>query len=221
MSAALARLTARLEALTLRERALLLGVGVVLMVASWDGVVLRPLEAERERVGTREEQLRQDLAALDQQAAEIRTRLARDSSAPVRERNAGMRQQIERLDGRLRSEMDHLVSPAEMSRVLEELLERQESLVVSRLEALPAEPMLGGLLRAGSVAGLGASVYRHGMRIELEGRFPDVVAFLETMESLPWSLFWDRLHYEVTEYPVARVTLVVNTLSTEEGWIGV
>ena len=221
MSGALRRLGERLEALTLRERALLLGVALVLMAASWDALVLRPFEAGRDAASAREAQLREQLAGLDAQAGEIRARLERDAAAPVRERNEGMRRRIGEIDGRLRSEMDHLVSPAEMSRVLEELLEREEAIVVSRVEALPAEPMLGGTLRAGSLAGLGSTVYRHGMRIELEGGFADVVAFVESMEALPWSFFWDRLHYEVTEYPLARVTLVVNTLSSEEGWIGV
>ena len=38
---------------------------------------------------------------------------------------------------------------------------------------------------------------------------------------LPWSFFWDRLDYTVTEFPKARAVIVVNTLSTREGWIGV
>ena len=121
-----------------------------------------------------------------------------------------------------------------MSEVLEGMLAQKPAMVVRRIEALPAEPMLPETDRDSSKSPAqsvhapivdsepeNAAVYRHGTRIELEGRFDDVVSFLESLEELPWSLFWDQLHYQVTDYPNAQVILVINTLSTREGWIGV
>jgi MSHA biogenesis protein MshJ len=48
-----------------------------------------------------------------------------------------------------------------------------------------------------------------------------VVNYLETIEALPWRLFWDRIEVETLEYPQASIRLRAYTLSFAEGWIGV
>lgn len=235
MNERIREITSRLEAMTLRERALVLCAGLGLVLALWDATVLRSLERRGGEMSALKEQLSTQAQANSLRSAEIKAKLVQDSYAPIRQRNEALRAQIGQLDQHLLNQTEKLVSPSEMSEVLEGMLEQKPAMIVKRIEALPAEPMLlpgtepdaptGPLkpMQQGTADSLqeNAGVYRHGMRIELEGRFEDVVSFLESMEELPWSLFWDQLHYEVTEYPYAHVILVVNTLSTREGWIGV
>ena len=66
-----------------------------------------------------------------------------------------------------------------------------------------------------------ASVFRHGVEIRLRGGYLSTLRYLEALEALPWRFFWDSLEYEVTEYPIAEITFILHTLSSEESWIGV
>ena len=64
-------------------------------------------------------------------------------------------------------------------------------------------------------------VYRHPFQLELVGSFHDVVSYLDQLESGRWQFQWRSLDYAVEEYPAARVTLLIETLSRSEDWIGV
>jgi MSHA biogenesis protein MshJ len=101
---------------------------------------------------------------------------------------------------------------------------------VAHLEALPTEPLVvpeddAAPEKAGATeretAPSDVRFYRHGLRIELEGSFHETLAFLDEIEGLPGSFMWESVHYEVQEYPTAKVTLTVYMLGNREGWIGV
>ena len=67
----------------------------------------------------------------------------------------------------------------------------------------------------------GVKIYRHGMRVEFKGRYFDIVKYLQSLEGLPWKVFWGEVSLETDEYPVSKVSLVIYTLSRYPGWIGV
>jgi MSHA biogenesis protein MshJ len=64
-------------------------------------------------------------------------------------------------------------------------------------------------------------LYRHTLVLTLRGRYLDVLDYLETVERLPWHLYWSRLQFTADEYPLNTVMIELHTLSLEEEWIGV
>jgi len=64
-------------------------------------------------------------------------------------------------------------------------------------------------------------MYKHGLRIQLSGQYPDILRYLGALEALPWKVFWGEVQLQTEKYPVSRVTLVIYTLSLDEAWIGV
>ena len=64
-------------------------------------------------------------------------------------------------------------------------------------------------------------LYRHTLVLRLEGSYLDCLAYLEQIERLPWRLYWTRLEVDAGEYPRNDIVLEVQTLSLEQGWIGV
>lgn len=64
-------------------------------------------------------------------------------------------------------------------------------------------------------------VFRHSLRVTLRGKYVDILRFLQTVETLPWRIFWDALVLESVEYPVSLVTVEFHTLSTDEAWFKV
>lgn len=66
-----------------------------------------------------------------------------------------------------------------------------------------------------------AGVYRHQVDVTVTGRYFDVLAYLNTLESMPWRFYWQHLTYSVTDFPAASVTIQVYTLSADRGLMGV
>ena len=64
-------------------------------------------------------------------------------------------------------------------------------------------------------------VYKHTLRVELEGDYLSLITYLRRVESFSESFFWDEIHFQQTEWPNAKITLQLHTLSAEEGFVGV
>jgi MSHA biogenesis protein MshJ len=115
---------------------------------------------------------------------------------------------------------EDLIPPAEMTRVLKQILLQQVGLRLVRLESLPVEPLFE-TPEGVEVESEGDDLFKHGVVIEVLGDYASTVLYLQAVETLPRRFFWESLDYEVTEYPTARVTLTLRSLSTQEGVVGV
>lgn len=217
MKQTLAQWSARMDALSLRERGLVFAGFLMVLFLIWDQMLLAPLDQRQLRTS-------QELEALRGQAEQIRTQIQALSEGG---RNARMNalkadlqrleQEHQRLDERLQAATSGLVAPETMARVLEEVLERQNGLTLLRVENRGAAPLFG---EGEADAGLGG-LYRHALVLEFEGSYGDTLRYLHALEALPHTFFWEAVELEVERHPRARVRLTVFTLSLEEGWIGV
>jgi MSHA biogenesis protein MshJ len=64
-----------------------------------------------------------------------------------------------------------------------------------------------------------ALLYRHGVQVTVRGNYLDMVDYLGTLEAMPSRLFWGSAELKVEQYPDARLTLTVYTLSLDEKWM--
>ena len=55
----------------------------------------------------------------------------------------------------------------------------------------------------------------------MEGRYFDIQAYLESIETLPWQFYWKKFSYRVIDYPMAEVEIELYTLSTSPAFMGV
>ncbi len=62
-------------------------------------------------------------------------------------------------------------------------------------------------------------LFRHGVEITLTGSYLDMIAYMEALEALPTQLFWGKAEFEVENYPNARLTLTLYTLSMDKKWM--
>lgn len=70
-----------------------------------------------------------------------------------------------------------------------------------------------------SVAKAPELLYRHGVEITLQGAYPDMLDYMAALEAMPAQLFWAKAKLEAEDYPRARLTLVLYTLSLDQKWI--
>src|SRR3970040_638061 len=85
-----------------------------------------------------------------------------------------------------------LVSPREMARMVHTLLRKNSTLQLVKAENLVAEaiPLADTAKPATTGAPAGPTVYRHGLRLQVKGRYADIVRYLHTLERLDWRVIW-------------------------------
>jgi MSHA biogenesis protein MshJ len=126
------------------------------------------------------------------------------------------------------------IRPGQMATVLRDMLDNETKLTLTRLESLGVKPLFPRIEASSAEKEKSTaehslqntqekrpSIYKHGMRVELEGDFNSTLNYLQALESMPWRFYWDNVEYQVLDYPVARIVITVHTLSLDEGWIGV
>lgn len=203
----------KVDALSLRERLLILLTTLVLCVALWHTMFMQPL-AQRAS-GTRAElaELEGRISAANSSLEEQILQLA-GGGDEQRSRIASLRRRIDEINTQLGTHAAELIDPAEMARVLESVLREQSRLSLVRIRNLTPDSLSAGE-ETGSL-----TFYRHGLEIEVEGTYAACLEYLNAVEALPWRLYWQVLELDVIEYPRNRIRLEVSTLSVEEEWIG-
>ncbi len=81
--------------------------------------------------------------------------------------------------------------------------------------ATPAPPPTAPVVTAPAVPLL----YRHGVELAVSGNYLDMVRYMEALEAMPAQLIWSKASLTVDEYPNARLTLRVYTLSLDKKWM--
>lgn len=164
--------------------------------------------------------------------ADLQAKLAVDPNVPYRSALLTAKASGEQLIGEVDQDTAGLLPPEKMRSVLQELLRAQPKLRLLSLQSFTeplqlaqAAPQKSGALEKGAAIELKAPVtlYRHGLKISLQGGYFDLLAYLQAIQASGWRLHWDSLDYQVgADGPTqAKINLVLYTLSREAGWIGV
>lgn len=222
-------LIARVDALNLRERALIVLTMVCLMLVVWDQLLMQPLNAEHARLANEVDKTRQEIVALHLHVETIVAAHATDPDKENRLLAARLRKEVERNKDELRSSTAHLIAPDDMAHVLETVLQKIVGLEFVRFEGLGVESVFEGALKLVDGSGQTSApkefglptAYKHGLRIEFEGGYLDTLRYLRELESLPWAFLWGSVGIKVEEYPNSAATVTVYTLSLDKDWIGV
>jgi MSHA biogenesis protein MshJ len=203
----------KIDALSVRERLLVMITALVLIAALWQTLLMQPLSA-------RASENRAELAALEERISAANRSLEEQilqlagGSDQQRLRVASLRKRIDEINATLGNHASELIDPSEMAQVLEGVLKEQSRLTLVRIrnttpEFLSAEDDPSAV-----------TFYRHGLEIEVEGSYAACLEYLDAIEALPWRLYWQVLELDVIDYPQNRIRIEVGTLSLDEEWIG-
>ncbi|MCW8917273.1 MAG: hypothetical protein OQL08_00440 [Gammaproteobacteria bacterium] len=209
----------RIDELSLRERGILFFVAVALLYFAWNSLLIVPQEQGQKELLGKINAIRLEIAALEQQSLAIINQHNSDPNSAERRELERLGEQQQELEARIATAVDGLIAPQEMARALESVIRQQQQLRFVRIENLGAAPLIP---RDPAATGPGdAGIYKHTLRIELEGSFHHSRDYLQTLERLPWKFHWESVELTMLDYPLARVVITVNTLSLNEGWLGV
>lgn len=201
----------KLAALSQRERVLIMLTGVVLVgsIATYGWLDAAVVRLEQDQLALSSAQ--RDLEIMDLENQGKQARLARDPDQNVRTQLAGVDEEIGKLDAALKAQTVDLIQAHEMPEVLEALLSRSANLHMVALTSLAPEPLMAGEQRI--------NLFKHGIRLKLEGGYFDVYQYLKALEALPRHFYWKQFDYQVQEHPKAVVEMEIYTLSTSKEFI--
>ena len=233
-----ASLQHRFDAMQPRERMLIsvtLGVLVVLgLYVLW----IEPASKAAASNATQIESLAPQVESARAALALVQEELARDPEAERRLALDRLKQESGELDARLRADEAAVIPPGRMPAVLRDLLGRDARLTVLGVRALPPEvlrwspapapaPPPGTAAAAPtaeasvpSTEGIPA-LYRHRVVLRFEGDYAAALDYVRAVEALPFRVRLHDLNVDAERWPALTITLTVETLGLQEGWIGV
>ena len=205
-----------------RERALAVVVLLVTLGVLLDTFMLAPLRVARVAAQKEATALRGQVAELQAQVTEQ----SREGDVQFAERSAALKARRAHADRVIRDAQVDLISPQDMREQLAAILARFPQLKVLSMTNLPPAP-LGDAIGAPAVTGTNAAsatavapgVYQHGLEMKVEGRYFDLIAYLEALEKTPRRVYWRELDLTVNEQGIPVTRLAIFTLSKEAVWM--
>ncbi|MCL4746106.1 MAG: hypothetical protein KJZ83_11905 [Burkholderiaceae bacterium] len=146
---------------------------------------------------------------------------AAGNAAPNADPNRIAREEVETLKVRsaqaqteLATLSQALVAPQEMPALLESLVRRSPGVTLASLRSLKSEPLAPGA--RGEAA---ATLFRHGIELELQGSWTDLRGYLAAIEKSPRRLLWGQIELQAQSYPKLVLRLRMHTLSLDSAWL--
>ena len=232
MKARLLAYRERLDAMSLRERVLiflmLAGVLVALALTS----ALDPLLVQQKQLSQKLTQTQAQTAAMEAQMSALAEAAKIDPDAGNKLRLSRLEIQRNSAYASLANAQQGLVSADRMTQMLQDLLVKNTQLKLLGIKTLPVTSLLLPKKSAAadgktaqpaqdSAPAAALGLYRHGVEISVEGSYPELLAYLATLERLPWRVYWSEANLSAQAYPTSRLTLTLFTLSLDKTWLSV
>jgi len=202
----------RIDALTLRERTLLLLTVVAVLFGIWYAALYRPLLARANAAEKSVTQLQKHFQRTTRELQKLVGQSGRSPNDRARARLASLKSRIADNDRKLTGATAGLIPPARMGTVLKTLLLEEPGLKLVSVDSEAARPLVKGQKNG--------PLFTHGLTLTFDGRYGAALDYLRKVEALPWQLDWDSIRIITRDYPKNRITLQVHTISFSEAWLG-
>lgn len=217
----------RWQGLAPREQWLAYAVGLMLLGLLYLLLIGDPLASKAVR---QEAALRMAEARVAEASAgieELKAKLAADPNIPYHSALQAASASRDQLLTQIDRGTAELVTPEQMKAVLQSLLQAQQGLSLVAMQSFSEPVQLPDpdhpVEQSNKPSTAPVLLYRHGLVLQLEGGYFDLLSYLQAVQGSGWKLNWDRLDYVVGESGPGRaqITLKLFTLSRKAGWVGV
>ncbi|MCW8196625.1 hypothetical protein F6455_17665 [Proteobacteria bacterium 005FR1] len=209
----------KLDALSLRERALVLLSVLAVLYLAWDFVLYQPIANSRATVATELATTEQKIASMKQEETILLQTLGSDPDRDLKIQIKDLENRMGALDANLSELSVGLVPVDRLATILQDVLARTDNLQLQSLQTLPVEKLALNVKTDADAASAG--VYKHTVAITVKGSYFQLLDYLKKLEGMAWRFYWDELRYQREDYPDGLFEIRVYTLSTDEGLFGV
>lgn len=214
-------ISAKLEAMSLRERLFIFAALAALLLALINMLLLEPLFARQKSLRSQLAQQQLLISAVQSQIAAMQQENSADANSPQLNQINQLKLEIAEGNAFLQSSRERLVQPEKMAAHLKQLLNKNNRLQVVALQTLPVTPLIERPVDSGNAptASQEKQVFKHGVQLTLRGNYLDLLQYLSALEKLPQQMYWARAKMSVVEYPASELTLTLYTLSLDKTWL--
>jgi MSHA biogenesis protein MshJ len=220
----------RIDAMALRERAIVFVATGLVLVFVFYALLGNPTTAQLRSVARDLAKKQADMRVMQEQAQALLATKGENPEAAQQARIAELKQLIVAADAQLAERQASLVTPERIPQLLEQMLKRDRRLELVELKSLPAVEMFtdkdtagnAPIAAAAQTAGgraAGMKVFRHGVELTVRGGYFELARYLGDLEHLPYRMFWKDVDLAATDYPRITMKLTVYTLSLERNWL--
>ncbi|MDQ1830326.1 hypothetical protein [Massilia scottii] len=232
MKARLLKLQLKIDAMSVRERAMVFGATVGVIVFIMFAMLFDPLFVRQKTLRNQISQQQNNMQGIDAEITAMVQAHAVDPDLASKARLAAIRNASATLSNQLRTAHSSLVAPERIAPLLESILKSNGRLRLVGLKSLPVMSFDGSFDAAAGPAGAepaapataslavsSRAIYAHGVEVTVRGNYLDMVNYMDALEAMPLQLYWGAAHMEVDTYPEARLSLTLYTLSLDKKWM--
>jgi MSHA biogenesis protein MshJ len=224
------KISAKVDAMSKRERVLIFASVAVLILSLVDTFLLEPQYLAQKELRNQVIQQKVSLAELQAKIITVVQDNSPNSSSPLRIQLNRVKQELDEGKAFLQSNRDHLVQPEKMAAHLKQLLNRNNRLQLVTLQTLDVTPLIEETNITDEEQAVNTDpqlsdevkskqVFKHGVQLTVRGSYLDLLNYLSELENLPQQMYWAKSEMKVVQYPVTELTLVLYTLSLDKTWL--
>jgi MSHA biogenesis protein MshJ len=193
-------IAARIDEMTLRQRAMLFATISLAVVAMAHVLFIEPVLVRQKSLI---EQAKRDQSQLAAVRAQLEGLLRQQQVDPDQAALRSLEQRVAEVGKALLAKKEGFAAATRLPGLMRDLLGRQRGVKLQALRVLPGTPVEGSPL------------FRHGVEITLSGSYFELLQYLADLEKLPARLLWGSGELQADHYPEVRLTLQVFTVSPE------
>lgn len=198
------RFAARIDEMTLRQRAMLFVTVSLVVVVFAQVALIEPLLLRQKTLIERSTRDESQLAAARAQIEGLLKEDQGDSKDPEQLAVLQLEARLAELEKSLAVRKGAFVAPNRLPELLKNLLGPGRAIQLESLRTVPAVQVQSG-----------AQLYRQGLELTLRGSYFDLMQYLSDLEKMPARLLWGGVELQVDKYPEVRLSVQVHTLSTQ------
>lgn len=200
--------------LTLRERVIMFTALIVctfLITYFW---IVDPAVIQQSKIDSRLQKIVQEEKVLNNEIELITRRLQKDPLEEINNKIAFSESTLVQLNKQLDDKLVKFIHAQQMSIALTKVLSKSPGVKISALKSLPVKVFNSSQETVESEKS--SLFYQHTLEITLQGNYNAIYQYLLNVETIKEKFYWNSLDYQVSDYPLAEVTLQIYTLSDQQ-----
>jgi len=204
-----------------RERGILFAVLIVAVLFVAKIMILDPQLKKQASLKTQLQANQKQIAEMQSEMNARMEKLGIDPDAEIKKRIAGVKESLQKIEKNFGGFQKNLVAPERIDALLENILRHNKRLQLVSLKSLPVVNLMAmpNAEDKQTKPQDDQSIYKHEVELVLTGNYLDMLAYMRELEAMPERLYWGRSQLTVIEYPKARLSLNLFTLSLEKKWL--
>lgn len=208
------------DALTLRERLLILITVLAFILLPGYVLLIEPVLIEQQTLNLQEQRLERSNHEKRQDIQTLQAMPGKDPNNELAIRISELQQQLANQQTSVEADSQWLLSPDQVPALLSSLVKEQAGVRLVSLNKSQASPVLLKQADKSAPSKTLAGLYRHPLQLVLKGESSALLAYLNQLEQLPQQLFIDQVQWQYGKAENAEMMIELHSLGTSPAWLG-